>query len=127
MASLMGVCGGIALVLSFVGIYSMMAYTVSQRLHELGVRMALGATTRDVLRLMLRQAGMLTAAGLAVGLLLAILLAQLMSSAILGIISFEPTTFLAVSVVLAIVSFSAAYVPTRRLLRLDPAAILRAR
>jgi putative ABC transport system permease protein len=113
-------------VLSFVGIYSMMAYAVSQRRHEFGVRMALGATARDVLRLTLKQAGVLTAAGLAIGLVLAFVLARLMSSALFGLIVPDPATFGAVSVALAIVSFTAAFVPARRSVRLDPSAILRA-
>jgi predicted permease len=126
LATLMGICGGIALVLSFVGIYSMMAYAVSQRLHEFGVRMALGATARDVLRLTLKQAGVLTAAGLAIGFAAAVILGRLMSSALFGLVSLDPATFGAVSLALALVSFVAAYVPARRTLRLDPSTILRA-
>jgi putative ABC transport system permease protein len=125
MASLIGICGAIALVLSFVGIYSMMAYAVTQRTHEFGVRMAFGATPRDVLRLTLTQAGVLTAAGVASGLALALVLSRLMSSALFGIIALEPTTFVVVGGALAIVSLAAAYVPARRSGRLDPAAILR--
>jgi len=126
LATLMGICGGIALVLSFVGIYSMMAYAVSQRLHEFGVRMALGATARDVLRLTLKQAGVITAAGLAIGFAAAVILGRLMSSALFGLVSLDPATFGAVSLALALVSFVAAYVPARRTLRLDPSTILRA-
>lgn len=126
LAVLMGICGAIALALSFVGIYSMMAYAVSQRQHEFGVRMALGATARDVLRMALRQAAMLTALGLMAGLVLAVILGRLMSSALFGLVSLDPTTFAAVSVALAIVSMTAAYVPARRSLSLDPTTILRA-
>lgn len=126
LATLMGICGGVALLLAFIGIYSMMAYTVSQRIHEFGVRMALGATARDVLRLTLKQAGLLTAIGLTMGLALAIALGQLMSSSLFGIVSLDPTTFIAVTATLGFVSLCAAYVPARRSSRLDPATILRA-
>jgi putative ABC transport system permease protein len=126
MATLMAICGAFALVLSFVGTYSMMAYAVSQRIHEFGVRMALGATGRDVLRAALKQASVLTGIGLIIGLLLAAVLAQLMSSAIAGILVLDPAIFLSVGLLLAIVSSVAAYVPARRSLRLDPAKILRA-
>jgi putative ABC transport system permease protein len=126
LASLMGICGGIALLLSFVGIYSMMSYAVSQRRHEFGVRMALGATAGDVVRLTMKQAGLLTAAGIASGLALAVLLGRMMSSALFGVISLDVTIFTAVSITLALVSFAGAYVPARRSLRFDPATILRA-
>ena len=126
MATLMAICGGFALVLSFVGTYSMMAYAVSQRIHEFGVRMALGATGRDVLRAALKQASVLTGIGMLIGLLLAVVLSQLMSSAIAGILVLDPAIFLSVGLLLGIVSSVAAYVPARRSLRLDPAKILRA-
>ena len=126
LASLMGICGGIALVLSFVGIYSMMSYAVSQRIHEFGVRMALGATARDVLVLTMKQAGIVTAAGLVIGLGLALVLGRLMASAMEGIIALDSITFAAVGLALAAVSLTAAYVPARRSVRLDAATILRA-
>lgn len=126
MATLIGICGGIALALSFVGIYSMMSYTVSQRRREFGVRMALGATAADVLRLTLRDAGVLTAAGVGIGLVLAVSLGRAMSSAMFGLIPLEPQAFVVVSAALAIVSLLAAYLPARRSSRFDPAAVLRA-
>jgi hypothetical protein len=125
LASLMGICGGIALVLSFIGVYSMMAYAVSQRMHEFGVRIALGATARDVVRLTLKQAGTLTVVGLTIGVVSAVILGRLMSSALSGIIFLDPTIFVAVSTILAVISLGAAYIPARRSLRLDPATILR--
>jgi putative ABC transport system permease protein len=126
LATLMGICGGIALALSFVGIYSMMAYAVSQRMREFGVRLALGATAGDVLRLALTQAALLTAAGLVIGLIASVILGRLLSSALFGLVALDPVTFAAVTLVLALVSFAAAYVPARRTMRLDPSAILRA-
>jgi len=126
LASLMGICGGIALVLSFVGIYSMMSYAVSQRIHEFGVRMALGATARDVLVLTMKQAGIVTTAGLVIGLGLALVLGRLMASAMEGIIALDSIIFAAMALALAVVSLTAAYVPARRSVRLDAATILRA-
>jgi predicted lysophospholipase L1 biosynthesis ABC-type transport system permease subunit len=124
--SLLAICGAIALALAFVGIYSMMAYAVSHRVHEFGVRMALGATARDVLRLALGQAAVLTTVGLAIGQVTAVILGLLMSSAVFGLVSLDVVTFVGVTLALAIVSFVAAYIPARRTLRLDPASILRA-
>jgi predicted permease len=124
-ARLLGICGAIALLLAIVGIYSMMAYAVSQRRHEFGIRMALGASPSDVLNLSLRRAGVLTAAGVGTGLALAAILGRLMSSALFGIVQLELTTFIWVTGVLAIVALAAAYVPALRSARLDPATILR--
>jgi ABC-type antimicrobial peptide transport system permease subunit len=88
--------------------------------------MALGATAPDVLRLTLQQAGALTAVGVGIGLVMAIALGRVMSSALFGLIPLEPQIFVAVSLALAGVSLAAAYVPARRSSRIDPAAILRA-
>jgi len=126
MASLIGLCGTIALALSIVGIYSVMVYAIAQRTREFGVRMALGATPRDVLRLTLKQAGWVTTAGLLIGMLVAFVLGTMMTSALYGIIPLEPMTFLWATSGLAIVSLGAACVPARRVLRLDPVRILRA-
>ena len=104
----------------------MMSYAVSQRRREFGVRMALGATAPDVLRLTLHQAGVLTAVGVGMGLLLAFVLGRIMSSALFGLISLEPWIFVTVSLALALVSLAAAYAPARRSSRVDPATILRA-
>jgi putative ABC transport system permease protein len=125
LATLIGISGAIALALSFIGIYSLMAYAISQRTREFGVRMALGATSSDLLRMTVRQAGVLAAIGIAIGLALATILGSLMSSAIFGLISLEPAVFGGVSVLVAVAAFLAAYVPGRRALRLDPATILR--
>ena len=125
LASLLGICGGIGLVLAAVGIYSTMSYAVSQRRHEFGLRMALGASAGDVLRLSLRQAGLLTAGGLVIGLLLAASVGRLMSSALFGVIQLDAPTFLAVSASLTLVSLAAAFVPALRSVRVDPATVLR--
>jgi putative ABC transport system permease protein len=125
LASLIGISGGVALALSFVGIYSMMAYTVSQRTQEFGIRMALGATAGAVLRMALTPAGVLTAIGVGIGLALATTLGLLMSSAMFGLVALDPVIFGGVGVAVALVSLIAAYMPARRSLRLDPATILR--
>jgi ABC-type antimicrobial peptide transport system permease subunit len=125
LATLIGVSGAIALSLSFIGIYSLMAYAISQRTREFGVRMTLGATSGDLLRMTVRHAGVLAGAGIGIGLALAAVLGSLMSTAIFGLIWLEPAVFGVVSVVVAMAALLAAYVPARRSLALDPATILR--
>ena len=125
MAVLMAICGAIGALLSVVGIYSVMSYTVSQRMHEFGVRLALGASARDLLRLTLTEAGVLTGLGLTIGFVLALVLGRALASALFGLISLEPATFLIVAAGLAVVSIGAACLPARRALRLDPSTILR--
>ena len=125
LAWMMGVCGGIGLLLALVGIYSVMSYAVSRRMHEFGVRLALGASARDLLRLTLSEAGVLTLSGLAVGALLAIVLGRILSSALFGLITLHPLTFAAISAGMALVSLAAACVPARRALTADPLTVLR--
>jgi putative ABC transport system permease protein len=125
MAYLLAICGAIAVFLAVVGIYSMMAYSVSQRRHEFGVRMALGASAQDVVGLSFGRAARLTALGLGVGLLLSGVLSHFMSSALFGVIQLDITTVFVVTGGLAVVSLVAAYVPALRSVRLDPAALLR--
>jgi putative ABC transport system permease protein len=123
---LMAICGGVAGLLSMVGIYGMMAYSVSARTHEFGVRIALGGTTRDMVWLTLKLAGQLTGIGVATGSVLALLFGWALRSALFGLVSIDAMTFAMVAAGLALVSLTAAYLPARRTLRLDPAAILRA-
>jgi putative ABC transport system permease protein len=125
MARLMGVCGVIGLVLALVGIYSVMSYAVRQRTHEFGIRMALGATAPDVLRITLTQASALTGLGVALGSLLALAFGRLLDSALFGTISLQPLPFVVIGLGLGFVSLAAACLPARRALRLDPATILR--
>jgi putative ABC transport system permease protein len=125
MARLMGVCGAIGLLLALVGIYSVMSYAVTQRTHEFGIRMALGATTPDVLRITLTQAGALTGLGVALGSLLALAFGRLLDSALFGTVSVQPLPFLVIGLGLGFVALAAACLPARRALRLDPATILR--
>jgi putative ABC transport system permease protein len=125
MSYLLAICGAIAVFLAVVGIYSMMAYSVSQRRHEFGVRMALGASAQDVVRLSFGRAARLTAIGLGVGVLLSGVLSYLMSSALFGVIQLDIPTVFAVTGGLAVVCLVAAYVPALRSMRLDPAVLLR--
>jgi len=125
LATMMAVCGGIAMLLAVVGIYGLMAYTIAQRTQEFGVRLAFGATAADVLRLTLRRAARLTATGLGVGIILGWILARAMTAALQGVVAVDATTFLVVASTLAVVSMLSAYLPARRALRLDPATILR--
>jgi putative ABC transport system permease protein len=125
-AIVMGVLGIIGLVLSAVGIYGLMAYSVSRRSHEIGVRVALGAERGDVLRLTLVQALWITALGTGIGLVLSYGAGRLMASNLFGVIQLELLPFALLALVLCGVSILAAYVPARRALSVDPASALRA-
>jgi predicted permease len=114
-----------ALALASVGIYGVMSYSVTRRTHELGVRMALGATRSNVLRLVVREGMVLAVVGLAVGLMAALGLARLMASLLYGVRPADPLTLLAVSLSLATVAFLASYVPARRATKVDPMIALR--
>ncbi len=122
----MGVLGFIALVLSAVGIYGLMMYSVSRRTHEIGVRVALGAARADVLRLAFGQALSITVAGVGIGLVLAYAAGRLMASNLFGVVRLEAATFALLAVVLSAVSLVAAYIPARKALSVDPAVALRA-
>jgi len=124
-ASLMAVFGGLALVLAAVGIYAVMASYVAQRRYEIGIRLALGASRRDVLRLLVGQAGRLSVAGVAIGLVLAAALAKLMESALFGIVSADPRLFAATAIILAGTAIVASLIPARHATRVDPAVALR--
>ncbi|HXV62242.1 MAG TPA: ADOP family duplicated permease [Vicinamibacteria bacterium] len=124
-ASVMAILGLIALVLAAVGIYGVIAYSVSRRSHEIGVRVALGADRRDVLKLTVGQAVRITGLGIAAGLLLAYGAGRLMASHLFGVVQLDATTFVALAGVLATASLLAGYVPARRALELDPVVALR--
>ena len=124
-ALLMGILGLLALVLASVGIYSVVAYGVSQRTHEIGVRKSLGAKTGDILTLIVGSGMAFVLVGLAIGLAGALTLTRLMSALLFGVTARDPLTFVVVALVLAIVALVACCVPAWRASRIEPAMALR--
>jgi putative ABC transport system permease protein len=124
-AVMMSVLGVIALVLAAVGVSGLMAYAVTERTHEIGVRLALGAQRDSVLRMLVGRGMFLTAIGLAIGLAGAVFLARLLSNLIYGVSATDWTTFGGVAAAMAIVSLAASYIPARRAALLDPTIALR--
>ncbi len=122
---LMAAFGVLALLLATVGIYSVMAFYVAQRRHEMGIRMALGATASDIVRLTLGQGARLAALGIVIGLGFGVALARLMESALFGIVALEPWLFATIAAILAVAAFSASVLPARHATRVDPAVALR--
>jgi putative ABC transport system permease protein len=122
---LLGIFSALALMLAAIGIYGVMAYSVALRTQEIGIRMALGAQQKDVLRLILGQGARIAFFGVAIGLGAAAALARLLSSLLYSVSTSDPITFAAVSVLLLAIALLACYVPARRALRVDPIIALR--
>jgi putative ABC transport system permease protein len=124
-ALLAGVLGALGLILAVVGVFGVISFSVSQRTHEIGIRMALGAEARTVLVMVLRQGVVIVAVGLGFGLLLAAVMASLVGGFLAGVSPFDPATYVGVTVGLTLVAMLACYLPARRATRVDPMVALR--
>jgi len=124
-ATMMAVLGVIALVLASVGVFGVMSYSVSERAHEIGIRMSLGAQTTDILRMVLRSGITLTVLGLGIGLPIAFALARALATLLFGVTATDPFSFIGLPLLLAAVALLACYLPARRAARLDPLKALR--
>jgi ABC-type antimicrobial peptide transport system permease subunit len=124
-AVLLAVFGSLALLLAAIGLYGVMSYAVSRRTREIGIRMALGAATGNVLRLVLKEGMSLVGSGVAVGLIVAAAVTRLLASFLYGVSPLDAATFVAIPLLLALVAFLASYLPARRAAKVDPMIALR--
>jgi len=122
---MLGIAGTMALLLSAVGLYGVIAYSVSQRTREIGIRIALGAQQNNVMRLILGEGMLVILIGLAIGLAGSLAVTRFLSSLLFGVTTTDPITFAAVAVLLAVVALAACYIPARRAMRVDPIVALR--
>jgi putative ABC transport system permease protein len=122
---LLGIFAGLAMLLTAVGLYGVISYSVAQRTHELGIRMALGAEPRDMLRLVVGQGLQLAAIGVGLGLVAALALTHFLAGLLFGVTTTDPVSFLAVIALLLVVVLLASYMPARRAMRVDPMVALR--
>jgi putative ABC transport system permease protein len=122
---LLGLFSALALVLAGIGIYGVIAYSVAQRTHEIGIRMALGAGRNDVLKMILLQGARIALTGLTIGMLAAGALTRYLEKLLFSVSPADPATFASAGLVLALVALLACYIPARRTLRVDPTTALR--
>jgi putative ABC transport system permease protein len=123
--TLLAIFASLALVLAMIGIYGVLSYFVSQRTHEIGIRVALGALPSHILRIVLDQGALMVLGGLAIGFVGSLFLTRYLATLLFGVRPIDPLTMMAVSALLVAVALAACYVPARRALRLDPLAALR--
>ena len=124
-AGLAGALGLLGLILAVVGVFGVISFSVSQRTHEIGIRMALGAGAQSVLKMILRQGAVIVAVGLVLGIVLALGMARLVGDFLSGVSPFDPLTYVSVSLSLALVALLASYIPALRATRVDPMVALR--
>jgi predicted permease len=124
-AGFAGTLGALGLLLALVGVYGVVSYAASQRRHEIGIRMALGARPQSVLGLVVHQALMLVGAGVGIGVLAALVVSRVLSSLLVGVSSYDPLTFICVSTLMLAVALGACYIPARRAAKVDPMVALR--
>lgn len=122
---LLGVFAAVAMILAAVGIYGVMNYLVTQRVHEIGIRMALGAQAMEIFKMIVGQGMLLALTGVVIGLAVAFLGTRVMESLLFGVSTRDLTTFLGIPLVLAAIAFLSIYIPARRAMKVDPMVALR--